>query len=76
MELVDVYGTQIEGIAFGQSADFWDNILEEGKVYLLSNGNIKLANKRFSTVKNDFFIVFEKDAQIVQVAHDDGNIPC
>lgn len=30
MELVDVYNAQIEAIAFGQSADYWDQQLKEG----------------------------------------------
>ena len=32
-----------------------------------------MANKRFTSIKNDFCIVFEKNAQIKQV-HDDGSI--
>lgn len=42
-------------------------------VYLFSNGVVKMANKRFTSIKNDFCIVFEKNAQIKQV-HDDGSI--
>jgi hypothetical protein len=32
-----------------------------------------MANKRFTSIKNDFCIVFEKNAQIVEV-EDDGSI--
>ena len=42
-------------------------------VYLFSNGVVKMANKRFTSIKNDFCIVFEKNAQIKQV-DDDGSI--
>jgi hypothetical protein len=42
-------------------------------VYLFTNGTVKLANKRFTTVKNDFTLVFEKNASITE-AEDDGSI--
>ena len=62
IELVDMYGTQIEGTFFNDSADLFDSKLQENKVYLFSNGCVKMANKRFTSIKNDFCIVFEKNA--------------
>lgn len=37
-------------------------ILEENKVYLFSNGSVKMANKKFTSVKNDFCIIFDKNS--------------
>ena len=68
--LVDLYGTQIEGTFFNEAADLFDPILKENKVYLFSNGCVKMANKRFTSIKNDFCIVFEKTAQIIEVEDD------
>ena len=48
-------------------------ILEENGVYLFSAGVIKMANKRFTSIKNDFCIIFERHSQIVKVI-DDGSI--
>ena len=45
----------------------------ENKVYLFSNGIVKMANKKFTSIKNDFCIVFEKNAQILEIV-DDGSI--
>ena len=73
IELVDMYGTQIEGTFFNEAADQFDLQIEENMVYLFSNGVVKMANKRFTSIKNDFCIVFEKNAQIKQV-DDDGSI--
>jgi replication factor A1 len=73
IELVDQYGTQIEGTFFNDSAKMFAEILEENKVYLFSNGNVKMANKKFTSVRNDFSIVFEKNSQIHE-AKDDGSI--
>lgn len=71
--LVDIYGTQIEGTFFNDAAERFDPLLKENKVYLFSNGQIKMANKKFTSIKNDFCIVFEKHANITEVA-DDGSI--
>ena len=40
----------------------WADILKKDKVYLFSNGNVKMANKKFTSVKNDFSIIFEKNS--------------
>ena len=73
IELVDKFGTQIEGTFFNDSAEKFEPILKENTVYLFSNGVVKMANKKFTSIRNDFCIVFEKYAEIVEVA-DDGSI--
>jgi len=73
IELVDMYGTQIEGTFFNEAAHNFEPIVQENRVYLFSNGVVKMANKRFTSIKNDFCIVFEKNAQIIKVV-DDGSI--
>lgn len=62
VELLDMYGTPIEATFFNDSADFFDNKLKEGKVYEFCDGNIKLANKKFTSVRNDFTLTFEKNS--------------
>lgn len=71
--LVDMYGTQIEGTFFNEAADLFDPRIKENHVYLFSNGCVKMANKKFTSIKNDFCIVFEKNAFIMEV-EDDGSI--
>lgn len=36
----------------------------------MSGGKVQLANQRYTTLKNDFCIVFDKNADIVQVPND------
>lgn len=60
--LVDRYGTQIEGTFFNEAAEIFDLRINENKVYLFSNGIVKMANKKFTSIKNDFCIIFEKNA--------------
>ncbi|CDW80297.1 replication protein a 70 kda dna-binding [Stylonychia lemnae] len=73
MELLDTYGTIIEATFFNVAADFFEDKLLLGRVYDFYDGNIKLANKKFSTVNNDFTITFEKSSQIKE-AVDNGSI--
>ena len=70
LELVDMYGTQIEGTFFNSAADVFDSKVFEDKVYLFSNAAIKMANKKFTSIRNDFCIVFEKTSSIVEVEDD------
>lgn len=73
IELCDMYGTSIEGTFFNDAAEIFEPRLEENKVYQFSNAAVKMANKRFTSVKNDFCIVFEKEARI-ELVEDDGSI--
>lgn len=64
IELVDSYGTSIEGTFFKTSAEKFAPLIQEGKIYLFSDGNIKLANKKYTSVLNDFAITFEEHSRI------------
>ena len=48
IELVDSYATQIKATFFNSAAEKFYSMLEENKVYTFSDGQIKVANKRFS----------------------------
>lgn len=47
-------------------------MLQENNVYLFSNGSIKIANQKFSSIKNDHCITFDKNSQIVPVGNDEN----
>lgn len=49
---------------FKESAVKFNDQLVEGKVYVFSNGNVKMANKKFSTIKHDFCLIFDNYADI------------
>jgi replication factor A1 len=56
---------------FKDAVDKFDPILKENSVYTFSNGTIKLANLKFSSIKNDFSIVLDPHAKIVEVMDDE-----
>lgn len=63
-ELVDEQGTAIEATFWREAADRWFDDLEDGKVYVLSRGAVKPANKRYATVRNDYTLHFDNGADI------------
>lgn len=72
VELMDSYGTMIQATFFKDACDKFEPILKEGCIYLLSNGNVKIANQRFSSIKNDFCLVFDRNAEITEVPNDES----
>ncbi|CAI2359121.1 unnamed protein product [Moneuplotes crassus] len=73
INLIDFKGDMIQATFFKEAVDKFEPILEEGSVYTFSNGSIKNANKKFSTIPNDFCINFGTEAEIERV-EDDGSI--
>ena len=41
-------------------------------MYLFTNGTIKLANKRFTSIKNDYSITFDRSSIVEIVPEDKG----
>ena len=72
IDLIDGYGTQIQATFFNDSVDKFFNLLKENHVYLLSNGEVKHANKKFSSIKNDFSLIFNMSAEIIEVQDDES----
>jgi len=74
IDLVDREGTGIQATFFNEQAEKFCPMLIENKVYLFSNGQVKMANKRFTSIKNDFSITFDRRTQIEEVGEDDESI--
>jgi ssDNA-binding replication factor A large subunit len=64
IELIDYQGTQITATFFNDLAKRYDEVLKENKIYLFSNGTVKIANQKFTSIKNDYCIVFDKSSEI------------
>jgi replication factor A1 len=71
IHLVDWDGTKINATFFNQAADLFDQEVMEDKVYLMSNGMVKVANKKYSIIDNDFWLNFDRNAEIIEVDDDD-----
>ncbi|KAF2543950.1 hypothetical protein F2Q68_00031672 [Brassica cretica] len=54
VELTDEEGTEIQETMFNAAARKSYDTFQKGKVYYISRGSLKLANKQFKTVHNDY----------------------
>lgn len=70
-DLIDREGTMIQGTAFHEAAKVFDSLIETEGIYTFSNGQVKLANKRFTSIKNDYCITFGNDALVRRCEEDD-----
>ena len=70
VELIDNRGTQIQATFFNDCADKYNDILAQNKVYTFSNGGIKMANKKYTSISNDYQIIFDRNSDIVEVEDD------
>lgn len=47
-DLIDKDGNEIQASFFGVAANHFYNILEDGKIYLMMGGTVKIANSKFN----------------------------
>lgn len=63
MDLVDESG-EIRATAFSNECDKFFDMIEINKVYFITRGVIKTANKKFSNLNNDYELTLSGDTQI------------
>ncbi|KAL1530907.1 hypothetical protein AB1Y20_001798 [Prymnesium parvum] len=73
MDLCDESG-EIRATAWREAAEKFFPLIEVGKVYLVARGQLKLANKKFSTLNNAYEISLNFDSQI-EVCDDEVVMP-
>jgi replication factor A1 len=72
--LIDLEGTQIQGTFFKNAAKKFNPLLEEDKVYIVQNGKVNIANKKFTSIPNDYCITFNDSTKFDPAEEDDGII--
>lgn len=70
VDLIDAYGDQIQGTFFKEGVDKYKDDIHKDRVYLMSGGTVKMANQRFTSIRNDFCITFDQHAEIIEVPDD------
>nr|AGT15869.1 replication protein [Saccharum hybrid cultivar R570] len=74
VELTDEDGTQIQATMFNEAAKKFYPIFELGKVYYVSKGSLRIANKQFKTVQNDYEMSLNENT-IIEEAEGETFIP-
>jgi replication factor A1 len=67
---MDKEGTQIQATFYNDAATKWNSELEEGLIYTMKNGQVKMANKRYTTIPHDHCLSFDQYAAIDKVKDD------
>ena len=57
----------MEGTFYTEETNFFYNQIEEGKVYLISDPEVSPANKRFTTIKHDFRLIFKMESEFKEI---------
>ncbi|KAF7144027.1 hypothetical protein RHSIM_Rhsim05G0012200 [Rhododendron simsii] len=74
-DLLDSDGGEIRATCFNAVLDRFYEIIEVGKVYLISKGNLKPAQKKFNHLKNEWEIILEATSTVYLCQYEDGSIP-
>ncbi|KAI3820148.1 hypothetical protein L1987_14006 [Smallanthus sonchifolius] len=75
VELTDEDGTQIQATMFNEAARKFFDVFEMGKVYYISKGTLKVANKQFKTVQNDYEMTLNENSQMEVAINEAAFIP-
>ncbi|XP_062329579.1 replication protein A 70 kDa DNA-binding subunit [Osmerus eperlanus] len=73
MEIVDESG-EIRVTGFNTEVDKFYSLIETGKVFYISKGSLKIANKQYSSLKNDYEMTLNGDSSIVP-CEDSTDVP-
>ncbi|XP_072320453.1 replication protein A 70 kDa DNA-binding subunit [Eucyclogobius newberryi] len=73
MEIVDESG-EIRVTGFNQEVDKFFEVIELGKVYYISRASLKIANKQYTSVKNDYEMTLNGDTTIIP-CDDSADVP-
>ncbi|KAH9262341.1 hypothetical protein BASA82_000609 [Batrachochytrium salamandrivorans] len=71
VDLVDQEGSEIRATFFKEAVDSFYEVVANGGVYLFSDGRVKVANKQFTSIKNEYELSFDKSSHILPVADHD-----
>lgn len=74
-DLLDSDGGEIRVTCFNAVVDRFYNVIEVGKVYMISKGNLKPARKNFNHLKNEWEIFLESTSTVELCPDEDDSIP-
>uniref|UniRef100_A0A383VJ14 Replication protein A subunit n=1 Tax=Tetradesmus obliquus TaxID=3088 RepID=A0A383VJ14_TETOB len=72
VELADAAGSQIQATFWREAAEKYLDVLQEGKVYYFSKFQVKVANKQYATVRNDYELHFDNRTEVEEAADQGG----
>ncbi|KAM4700557.1 replication protein A 70 kDa DNA-binding subunit [Discoglossus pictus] len=73
IEMVDESG-EIRATGFNEQVDKFYSLIEVNKVYYFSKGTLKIANKQYTAVKNDYEMTFNNETSVIP-CDDSSDVP-
>lgn len=70
VDLLDEFGGEIQATCFNDAAEKFFAVFQEGKVFTISKGRVKVANKRFTHITNDYSIDLNENSEVIFVGDD------
>jgi replication factor A1 len=76
VDLLDESGGEIRATMYGAAVDRFYPVMTEGRVVIVRHANLKIANKRFSSLVHDYEITLNTWSEVIPCdgAADDGKI--
>ncbi|KAB1216835.1 Replication protein A 70 kDa DNA-binding subunit B [Morella rubra] len=75
VELTDEDGTEIQATMFNEAAKKFYDRFQLGNVYYISKGTLRLANKQFKTVKNDYEMTLNENSEVEEARSEEAFVP-
>ena len=73
LDIIDREGTMIQATAFNETAKKLEQQVEQNKIYTFAGGQVKIANKKFTSIKNDYCLTLGYET-VVEKAEEDLKI--
>ncbi|CAE7408516.1 RPA1C, partial [Symbiodinium microadriaticum] len=70
IDLLDSAGGEIRATFFKDACEKWFPQLEEQKVYTFSGGRLKVGDRKYSTMRNEYELTFDANSEIQHCADD------
>jgi replication factor A1 len=74
-DLLDAEGGEVRATCYNLQAEQYFDLIEVDKLYLISEGSLKPAQKKFNPLNNDNEIIVDHRTSIEICSSDDGSIP-
>ncbi|KAL6619664.1 hypothetical protein ACP70R_034803 [Stipagrostis hirtigluma subsp. patula] len=74
-DLLDAYGGEVRATCFSSVVDQFYDQIEVDKVYLISQGSVKPAQKKFNRLNSEYEITLDHSTSIETCSGDDSSIP-
>jgi replication factor A1 len=71
--IMDMDGTEMQATCFNRACEKFFNLIKENSVYEILGGYVKINDKKYSSLKADYKLIFDENTRIEE-KDDDGSI--